>query len=169
MIKKEKLEAPGWLDGLAVGMALLCAVHCLLVPVLIVSVPLISTTFFVNEDFHLWMLFAVFPTTLASIYLGCRKHKDRWVWISCFIGLTLLVVAFFQGHSHGEVCPTCSSIAESDHGHTHELEGKNPITNIAIINSIGGAFLILAHARNFYLCRKSNCKHNECEKDSCAD
>ena len=69
----------GWLDKLAISMAVLCAIHCLIVPVMIVSVPLISTTFFVHENFHLWMLIAVFPTTLASILLGCKKHRDKYV------------------------------------------------------------------------------------------
>ena len=33
----------GWLDKLAISMAVLCAIHCLIVPVMIVAVPLISS------------------------------------------------------------------------------------------------------------------------------
>ena len=155
MLNKTKLEImnevkvkeqEGWLDKLAISMALLCAVHCLIVPVLIVSVPLISTTFFVHEDFHLWMLIAVFPTTLASILMGCKKHRDKWVLAFCFIGLGFLLGAFFseqQGVAH------CASCAGTDVG--------SGLSHIAWINTLGGVFLILAHSRNFYLCRKLSC------------
>ena len=140
----------GVVDKIAISMALLCAVHCLIVPILIVSLPLINTTFFVHEDFHLWMLIAVFPTTLASILLGCRKHKDKYVLFACAVGLGLLIVSFImeqQGIAH------CSSCAQ--------VEAGGLPSNIAWLNSLGGLFLILAHSRNFYLCRKLSC----CEKD----
>jgi hypothetical protein len=148
-LKAKKHE--GWLDKLAISMAVLCAIHCLIVPVLIVAVPLISTTFFVHENFHLWMLVAVFPTTLASILLGCKKHRDKYVLASCFLGLAFLVGAYFmeqQGVAH---CASCA-----------DLEGNSALSTIAWANTIGGVFLILAHSRNFYLCRKLAC----CEKES---
>ena len=102
----------GMIDKLAISMAVLCAIHCLIVPILIVLVPLINTTFFVHKDFHLWMLIAVFPTTLASILIGCRKHKDRFVLASCFLGLASLVLAFClqqQGIAHCESCAAAGS------------------------------------------------------------
>ena len=141
----------GWLDKLAISMAVLCAIHCLIIPVMIVAVPLISTTFFVHENFHLWMLIAVFPTTLASVLLGCKKHRDKYVLAFCFMGLTLLVGAYFmeqQGVAH---CASCAGTAAG-----------SSLSNIAWINTLGGVFLILAHSRNFYLCRKLSC----CEKKS---
>lgn len=144
-MEKEK-QYEGVIDKLAISMALLCAIHCLIVPILIVAVPLINTTFFVHKDFHLWMLVAVFPTTLASILMGCRKHKDKVVFVSCFLGLATLVLAFFlqqQGIAHCGSCATEGEITE--------------IGNVAWINTIGGIFLIFAHSRNFYLCRKASC------------
>ena len=66
----------GWLDKLAISMAAVCAVHCLLTPVIIVLLPIVATSFFVHQDFHLWMLFLVIPTTSLAIGMGCRKHKD---------------------------------------------------------------------------------------------
>ena len=147
MVKEKKYE--GVIDKLAISMAVLCAIHCLIVPILIVAVPLINTTFFVHKDFHLWMLVAVFPTTLASILMGCRKHKDKFVLLSCFLGLATLVIAFFlqkQGIAHCEICASGQKIPS--------------IGSIAWLNTIGGGFLIFAHSRNFYLCRKASCAEN---------
>ena len=148
-LKAKKHE--GWLDKFAISMAVLCAIHCLIVPVLIVSVPLISTTFIVHENFHLWMLVAVFPTTLASILLGCKKHRDKYVLAFCFLGLAFLVGAYFMEQQGAAHCASCAAI-----------EGDSGLSNIAWINTLGGVFLILAHSRNFYLCRKLSC----CEKES---
>ena len=170
MSEDNKKHKHGWLDNMAIGMAVLCAIHCLIVPIAIVSVPLIKTTFFVSEDFHLWMLLAVFPTTLASIFLGCRKHKDRYVAIACGIGLSLLVTAFIieqnehaaipeagAGDQSCEVCEFCDhSIIE------------DPTNIIGWVNTLGGVFLIIAHSRNFYLCRKHACQHKICDDDGCA-
>ena len=47
-VKAKKYE--GVIDKLAISMAVLCAIHCLIVPILIVAVPLINTTFFVHVD-----------------------------------------------------------------------------------------------------------------------
>ena len=59
----------GLLDKLAIGMAGICAVHCLLTPVLVVLLPIVATSFFVHKDFHLWMLFGVLPTTLFAVFM----------------------------------------------------------------------------------------------------
>lgn len=154
----------GWLDHLAISMAVLCAIHCLVVPILIVAVPLIQTTFFVDKDFHLWMLLAVFPTTIASIMIGCKKHRDRWVGVACILGLSFLLVAFIveqQGHSEK------LSMGSSEHTHSEHCQScsvvERPLSAVAWINTLGGLFLIIAHSRNFYLCRKHACGHDICQ------
>ena len=63
-----------------------------------------SNHFFVDKDFHLWMLLAVFPTTLASIMIGCKKHRDRWVGGACLLGLSLLLIAFLSSNVVGRRC-----------------------------------------------------------------
>ena len=146
----------GMIDKLAISMAVLCAIHCLIVPILIVLVPLINTTFFVHKDFHLWMLIAVFPTTLASILIGCRKHKDRFVLASCFLGLASLVLAFYLQQQGIVRCESCA--AEG---------GISEIGSVAWINTLGGAFLVVAHSRNFYLCRKASCSKENSECKCC--
>lgn len=147
-----------WLDRAAVCMAGLCLVHCLLTPVLLVVLPIIGTTFFVHESFHLWMILLVIPTTSVSIFLGCRKHKEYTIGILSGIGMTLLVLALFighpvgEGHSHGH-----------DHGHVHnhtQYGSGGGIGTEAILTTLGGLFLAGAHIRNYRLCRKAQCHHH---------
>ena len=145
----------GWLDSLAISMSIICAVHCLLTPVLLALLPIISTTFWVHENFHLWMVFLVVPTTSLAVFMGCRQHKDKIVAILGFLGLACIVgVAIYQYSFHAAqpladcgVCPVCSQQGSGSF--------LNPTT---IFNCSGGLFLAFAHFRNFRLCRSAKCE-----------
>ena len=150
----------GWLDHLAIGMAAICAFHCLLMPIFVIALPLIATSFFVHEDFHLWMILLVLPTTGFAIFMGCRRHKDRWVAALSAIGLSILVFALVQERvqSAAQVesagiaahCPSCAGA---------EAGEPVPLHAAAWINTLGGFFLAGAHMRNFRLCRQRDCDH----------
>ncbi|MEO0510016.1 MAG: MerC domain-containing protein [Verrucomicrobiota bacterium] len=152
-----------WLDHLAIGMATVCAVHCLLTPVLIIALPIIATSLFVHEDFHLWMLLLVLPTTGFAILMGCRKHKDKWVAALSAVGLSVLIIALVQERmlaaahdinepvmTHCETCASCSRDLS---------EEPIPMHAGAWFNTLGGLFLASAHFRNFRLCRRNRCDH----------
>jgi hypothetical protein len=44
-------------------MVVICGIHCLVTPLLLVALPILATTFWVDQNFHLWMLLLVLPTT----------------------------------------------------------------------------------------------------------
>ncbi len=95
----------GLLDRLAISMAVICGIHCLVTPILLVALPIIATTFWVDENFHLWMLLLVIPTTTLAVWSGCRRHKDKFVLISAALGLGILMTALIAErieHSHAE-------------------------------------------------------------------
>jgi hypothetical protein len=155
-------KSHGWLDHLAIGMAAVCAVHCLLTPILVIALPIIATSLFVHEDFHLWMILLVLPTTSFAVFMGCRKHKDRWVAMLSILGLSVLVGALVHERmhhsahtaameqSHAESCASCSRDLS---------EEPIPMHAGAWFNTLGGLLLAGAHVRNFRLCRKSRCEH----------
>ena len=148
----------GWLDHIAIGMAAVCAMHCLLTPILIMAIPIIATSFFVHQDFHLWMIFLVLPTTVFAVFMGCRNHKDRVVLALSAIGLSVLLFALIQERvsyaSEGDVavssadCETCARDLSAE---------PIPLQAGVWLNAIGGVFLASAHIRNFRLCRTSSC------------
>lgn len=108
-----------WLDRLAISMAVICGIHCLVTPVLLVALPLIGTTFWVDENFHLWMLLLVIPTTTLAIYSGCRRHKDKWVIGAAALGLGLLFVAVLaERMAHSEL-----------HAHTTAVHSQTDAQN----------------------------------------
>jgi hypothetical protein len=148
----------GWLDKIAISMAAVCAVHCLLTPMIIVLLPIVATSFFVHQDFHLWMLFLVIPTTAMAVGMGCRKHKDKWVAAMSAIGLSILLAAVVyerQQHVKAVAVGDCSTVC----AHCTASVGEAPLHAAAWINVMGGLFLASAHVRNYRLCRKARCEH----------
>ncbi|MDE0821371.1 MAG: MerC domain-containing protein [Opitutales bacterium] len=137
-------NAPRWqamLDGIAMSLAGVCGIHCLLTPLLLIAFPIIGSSFFMNEAFHMWMLIAVLPTTGLAIFLGCRRHKDFPVILLSIGGFILLCIAILN------------------HGHTHNHgnhAGHGWISRESLLTSLGGIVMVSAHIRNFRLCRKAN-------------
>ena len=155
--KVKSCASHGWLDSLAISMSVICAVHCLLTPVLLALLPIISTTFWVHENFHLWMVFLVVPTTSAAVFMGCRKHKDKAVAILSITGLSfILFIAIYQYSFHAAnpdaVCGICPSCAQLGFG--------NVLNVTTVLNSLGGLSLASAHFRNYKLCRRADCNHS---------
>lgn len=142
-----------WLDSLAAGLSLLCAIHCLVMPVLMVALPILATSFLADANFHLWMLLLVVPFTTTALFLGCRKHRDQLVMACGATGLILLSsVAIHESwaaanaeRGEGPACPHCAPAVETSWWEP-----------VLLLNLVGGLCLIGGHIRNFHLCRKGN-------------
>lgn len=147
-------QAREWIDRFAIGMALLCAVHCLLMPVLLIGLPIIAATFFAHEDFHRWMLWLVLPSTAISMFMGCRKHKDVRTFCLGLAGVAIVIaVVLYEGHA------AAASTAHACAGCVHDHGANQGLPMCAWLNTFGGLFLAAAHVRNYRLCRKSVCSH----------
>ena len=154
---KSQCSTHGWLDSLAISMSVICAVHCLLTPLLVVLFPILTTTFWVHQDFHLWMLLFVLPTTSLAVFLGCRKHKNKFVMGLSAAGLAcLFAVSLYESLSHANQlsqhsseCLQCIQGGVKDHF---------SVTTFA--NILGGILLASAHVCNYRLCRRSQCTHD---------
>jgi len=149
----------GWVDTLAISMSALCALHCLITPALLVAIPVLTQTFWIDHNFHLWMLALVIPTTSLAVISGCRRHKDKAIMALSTLGLVILLsTALHESFSSGALlnsqeahCPNCASV-----------ESPQLLNATTLFSLLGGLFLISAHIRNFILCRKAKCDH-ECD------
>lgn len=118
---------------MAISASALCMLHCLVTPLLLVAVPVISSTFLVDEEFHKTLVTVVLPTSFIALFLGCRRHKDRTVFVLGSLGLIALVSIAYFGHDLlGELGEKVSTV-------------------------ISGAILAFAHIRNYRLCRHDGC------------
>ena len=121
-------------DKLAIGLSLMCAIHCLVLPIVIIALPSLIALGLDNEIYHKWMIYAVIPTSLYALSMGCRQHKKYRLFAMGFIGMTLLFLAVFLGESA-----------------IGELGEK-------LLTLSGAVILAAGHFYNFKLCQH----HNKC-------
>ncbi len=90
------LQALG--DKTAISLSVLCTIHCLALPLLVVYLPTIGALNLSDEAFHQWMVIAVIPISLFALTLGCKQHQSRNVFVLISSGLGLLLAAALFGH-----------------------------------------------------------------------
>ena len=119
------------LDRLGVWITSLCALHCLLLPILLPLAPLIASSFVAEAWFERVILSASILIGFAALFIGFHKyHRQLYPIYSLVLGALI----YWNKHMFGEA--------------------YEPIT-IAV-----GAFLIIAaHLANLRLCKQ--CKKCE--------
>jgi hypothetical protein len=120
------------LDRLAIGVSTLCAFHCLLVPAIVVLFPALGAVLGSDEMFHKALVLFVVPSSIGAPGLGCRRHRDRAVLALGAMGIGTLLVTLAFGH----------------------IEYWERVGTIA-----GSGLILLAHVRNYRLCREDDCAH----------
>ena len=126
-----------FLDKLAISVSAICAVHCLLTPILLTLLPIVSLNEIDEHVFHMMLIWLIIPSSFIAATLGCGKHKDKWVLFGISIGLFTLIFAAMLGHDLvGEL-------------------GEKLMTLLAT------TVLALSHWRNFNLCKNDSCKHSK--------
>ncbi len=121
-------------DKSAIGLSLLCAIHCLVFPLIIVLMPSLIALPLNNEMFHVWMVVAVLPTSAYALTIGCRQHKRYRLLILGLLGLACLVLAVVLGEIF--LSGACEKM----------------------LTSIGVGIIAYGHYRNYRLCQhQENC------------
>jgi len=85
-------------DKLSIALSMLCAIHCLVLPFILVILPSLAVLQLQDESFHLWMLYAVLPISIFALTMGCKKHKRYQLLAVGGTGLLLMVLAVTLGH-----------------------------------------------------------------------
>lgn len=116
-------------DKTAIGLSFICAVHCLLLPIIIALLPALPLLALEDEWFHRVLLVIVLPVSVFALLSGVRKHKSNSVLIIGVGGLLVLVIAAIAGH---------------------ELFGE---TGERLVTVFGSFLVATSHFRNFRLCR----------------
>jgi hypothetical protein len=85
-------------DQIGMGLSLLCAVHCLLVPVLMMSVPIMARYYLAHPNFHLILALVIIPVGVFAFLHGYRHHKNIFTVLLGTVSLTLIVVVPYVIH-----------------------------------------------------------------------
>jgi len=118
-----------WADSLGSVGAVLCAIHCALLPVALALLPMLGLGVLASPNFEIG--FVLFATTLAvaSLWHGYRHHRAYHAFLLLVPGLALLWAGIFVSALH------------------------HPIVAHAVTMSIGGTLVSLAHLLNMRLSR----------------
>jgi hypothetical protein len=84
-------------DRTAIGLSMLCAAHCLLLPIVVVVSPSIAALGIDDESFHFWMLCFVVPVSAYALYVGMRKHRNLRILAIGITGILILGVGAALG------------------------------------------------------------------------
>ncbi len=119
------------LDKLAICGSALCAIHCLLSPLLLLFIPFLSTVQLFDEHvFHQLITSLLVPLSALALVVGYWRHKDYMVSLLGGLALAMLVALVIFGHDH--------------------LSESGEIIGLLVLT----AGLIGIHIRNYSLCRK---------------
>lgn len=134
------------MDKAAIGLSLVCTVHCLLLPVLLVMLPTLGGTALGDERFHQWLLFAVLPLSIFALSIGCHRHKQKVILLLGLLGMAALTFAALLGH---------------------ELLGE---IGEKVVSVLGASLIALGHWGNHRLCQRldGRCDHkvfSDCQSE----
>ncbi|WP_394176553.1 MerC domain-containing protein [Thalassotalea litorea] len=124
------------LDRLGITATSLCALHCILLPVLLPSLSLFGLGFIADHEAEHWFLFATLLLGSFALFSGFKRyHKKIYPFYLLFLG------GFIYWHKH--------SVDEA----------LQPVMVI-----IGAALLVAAHLVNLKLCNSCrSCQSQGCD------
>jgi hypothetical protein len=125
------------LDNWGVLLSSVCAVHCLLLPILMFAFPAISVFFVGNESlWHQLILFFTLPAVAFALYSTLKIHGQKKPLIYVSVGLAFVILGTFLVHEYIG----------------HEAE---PIFVV-----IGSLLMIRGHLLNKHHCNKCESDHH---------
>ena len=127
------------IDGLAISLSFICAVHCLFTPSFIILAPSLLSISFDNEFIHYLILVLAVPISVFALSIGYKTHKNLSIFVIGFLGLSILLFALFYGNA---------------------LFGETGEKGMTLLGSI---IVVSAHFRNLKVCKKLDC---ECHDSS---
>ncbi len=116
------------LDKIGIFFSSVCAIHCLLAPLVVFTFPFLITSVHSNW-FHIVVAMFVVPVGLVAFHRGYKRHHDKRVLFLGWVGLGIITVASVIPHLWLHWL-----------GHT-------------AVMVTGSSFLILAHGINYKVCK----------------
>ena len=134
------------LDKAGMVASITCAVHCMIMPLVITLLPIFGLSLFATEEFEWILLMISAMLGITSLCFGFRKHKSFKAFSFLGIGLTFLVIGRLA--------------------HEHVSHFRVFTFDIYLLFLVAGAILVaLSHWLNNKLCKScppchsSGCEH----------
>tara|TARA_B110000003_G_scaffold160658_2_gene160735 strand:+ start:6082 stop:6504 length:423 start_codon:yes stop_codon:yes gene_type:complete len=129
-------------DKIAISLSIICAVHCLFFPAILILISTFMSVELNNELIHLWILLIIIPFSIIGLTNGLRNHKNREFFLMGICGIVILGLAILIG------------------AETLTEYGEKTLT------LIGSIFIATAHFKNYQLCKHLNCHCHDIFQDN---
>ncbi|GAB5408477.1 MAG: hypothetical protein BalsKO_08420 [Balneolaceae bacterium] len=95
----QEITKPGFWDRVGIGLSGVCAIHCLLVPVIVSLIPLWPAFEELHGYTHLFFFLAITPTVILSLI---KKHDSLLITGFLVGGVLVIFLAWFFNETLGE-------------------------------------------------------------------
>ncbi|MBD27633.1 MAG: MerC mercury resistance protein [Verrucomicrobiaceae bacterium] len=120
-------------DKTAIGLSVLCLLHCLLVPTFLVFLSGYISLSYNNEIVHYILLLIAIPVSIYALIAGARNHKSINFLYLGFTGILFLILAVTLGA---------------------QIWGE---TGEKALTTLGALIVAISHFKNYRLCREVEC------------
>lgn len=83
------------LDKFGMGVSILCAIHCALLPILITTLPLLGAEFFANPLLEILIISLSFVIGVTSLSTSWQRHQNRLPVILMITGFASILAGHF--------------------------------------------------------------------------
>lgn len=149
------------LDRLGVALAIGCALHCAVAPIVLIAAPLLGGIW-VHPGSHMAIAALALPVAAHTLRKGFSRHGQWGVLGTGLFGMTLVVLgvilplALSGGDAEvGDVCRECCPTTEID---VETGAYTLSIPPASLVSFLGGIALMLAHLANLRGCRAACCE-----------
>lgn len=80
------------LDVVGISLSILCAIHCLSVPLLLGGLPLVGFEFVAEHEFEWVMMSLIFAVAGVSYFTGYRRHGRKEIFLFLLAGVIIFAV-----------------------------------------------------------------------------
>jgi hypothetical protein len=116
------------LDRVGIGASALCMIHCALLPVVALAVPVVGGAWLGSEAFSYGAIAAAAVAAVGAFSRGYRVHGVRWPVLLAAAGIGVLVVG--------------------------ERASDGSLARGVVLSLVGGGTMVIAHLVNLRLCRR---------------
>ena len=147
----------GWIDNIGFSLSMLCAIHCLFFPILLIVLPLFGMVFLLDATAERAFVVGSVLMAAISLFWGFRVHKKWQALLLYFVGATLLLFAtFFMPHSHQHR----SKVSQEEYTFSmNKLVGTRPQNNpfgLVMLESVPALPSVLTLWRDSFVWRSAS-------------
>lgn len=125
------------IDRIGFIISITCAIHCAIMPILLIFFPYFLLSLFLTEKLEIYILLSSLILSITSVCFGLKQHKNIKILLIFSVGLISILIGRFIYHNH-------------EH------------TSVNFFMVLGGLFLSASHWINSLLCKTcKKCNSNE--------